>query len=249
MKLNFVSDLHQEFLGYKWDLVKTDADVIILAGDIGQGVLGVEWAIRQSEKLDIPIIYIFGNHEYFKNDFSIIDHAKEYTDGTNVRVLNRDIVEFEDYRILGTTLWTDYCLYGEPSKKVAMHAAQDCIADHSLITYDGHIFTTEDALSEHKKDLEFLNIALQSTDKNIVVTHHAPTYHASHPSFRGDMCTPAFCSDLEGFIAERKPKVWISGHSHYAYRKQIWDTLCISNPKGYKFEGVLHFDPELIIEV
>ena len=249
MKINFLSDIHLEYLGYQYDLAKTDADIIVLAGDIGNGLLGVEWAIRQSEKLEKPIFYVFGNHEYYNNDFTLVERAKKYAKDSIVTIMDRDIVEIDEYLIAGTTLWTDYCLYGEPQQWVAMHAAKDSIADHSLVTYDDHIFTPEDALKEHKKDLEWLNSALQSTKKKIVITHHAPTFHAAHPHYRGDMCTPAFCSDLEGFIAERKPVVWINGHSHYSYRKQIGDTICMSNPKGYRHEGVLHFDPKLIVEV
>jgi predicted phosphodiesterase len=251
MKINFVSDIHLEFLGYNWILSDTDCDLVILAGDIGAGIFTYEWAAREAERLKKPIVIIAGNHEYYNyiNDFNLIEDAKKYLKDTDVHVLDRDVFEFQGYKIFGATLWTDYLLYGKKLRKTAMQACQKFMNDHRLINYEGHVFTPEDALKEFKKSFKWLNKELQTTAKKIVVTHHGPTFHASHPMYRGDMCTPGFVSDLEGFIIERKPLLWISGHSHYCYKRQIGDTLCISNTKGYRNEGVIGFDPELIVEV
>ena len=42
MKLHVLSDLHTEFADFSPP--ETDADVVVLAGDIGVGLRGVEWA-------------------------------------------------------------------------------------------------------------------------------------------------------------------------------------------------------------
>jgi hypothetical protein len=54
MKIRVLSDLHLEF----WDWVppKSDADIIVLAGDIHVGVRGVEWA-RRSFPMS-PVVYV-----------------------------------------------------------------------------------------------------------------------------------------------------------------------------------------------
>jgi hypothetical protein len=44
MRIRVLSDLHLEFKD--WTPPKTDADVVVLAGDIHVGVKGVEWARR-----------------------------------------------------------------------------------------------------------------------------------------------------------------------------------------------------------
>ncbi len=61
MKIQLLSDLHKEFFhdASKWDgLGETDADVIVLAGDIWTGTKGVEWAAELSGYLGKSIIYI-----------------------------------------------------------------------------------------------------------------------------------------------------------------------------------------------
>ena len=49
------------------DWPETEADAVILAGDIGVGVEGVLWAARHHR----PIIYVPGNHELYGHDFNL----------------------------------------------------------------------------------------------------------------------------------------------------------------------------------
>ncbi|ULT24831.1 metallophosphoesterase [Sphingobacterium sp. E70] len=62
MKVHIISDLHREF-GYN-NIDLRVADVVILAGDTDVGVKGISWL--KSLSLNIPIIYVLGNHEYYK---------------------------------------------------------------------------------------------------------------------------------------------------------------------------------------
>lgn len=54
MKIHILSDLHIEFADFS--IPDTDADVVVLAGDIGVGLGGLEWIRGQS--IDKPIIYV-----------------------------------------------------------------------------------------------------------------------------------------------------------------------------------------------
>ena len=58
MKLQLLSDLHNEFYrhGGAPDIADSDADVVILAGDIDVGIHGLTWAISEAQRLDKPII-------------------------------------------------------------------------------------------------------------------------------------------------------------------------------------------------
>ena len=68
MKIQILSDLHNEFLrsgqsnsSHHWSGVipKTDADIIILAGDIDTGINGAQWTIDESARyLNLLSMYL-----------------------------------------------------------------------------------------------------------------------------------------------------------------------------------------------
>ena len=72
MKLHILSDLHTEFVDF--DPPETDADAVILAGDIGVGLEGLGWAARHFR--DRPIIYVPGNHEFYGHDIALTTTLK-----------------------------------------------------------------------------------------------------------------------------------------------------------------------------
>jgi len=86
MKIQILSDLHLEVSHF--DPIKTDADVVILAGDIGKGSMGVEWAAHAFPNQQV--VYLAGNHESYFLDINEIDHAikEEGESHKNVEVLN-----------------------------------------------------------------------------------------------------------------------------------------------------------------
>ena len=65
MKIQIISDLHQEF-GVT-ELLFDHADVVILAGDVNLGTKGVEWI--KTHIPNKPVIYVLGNHEYYKGSY------------------------------------------------------------------------------------------------------------------------------------------------------------------------------------
>jgi predicted phosphodiesterase len=69
MKLHILNDLHIEFEDF--EPPTTDADVVILAGDIGVGMGGLRWA--ETRFPDRPVIYVPGNHEFYRHDIALID--------------------------------------------------------------------------------------------------------------------------------------------------------------------------------
>ena len=65
MKIQIISDLHQEF-GMS-ELSFDQADVVVLAGDVNLGTKGIEWI--KTKIPDKPVIYVLGNHEYYKGSY------------------------------------------------------------------------------------------------------------------------------------------------------------------------------------
>ena len=210
-KLAILSDIHTEFEAFDPDILLEDnPDVVILAGDIGVGTGGVAFA----KTLDpTPVIYVPGNHEYYRQQFfpnlnAMIAMGK----GTNVRVLDGESVEIGGVLFVGATLWTDYALNGNQ----VLALAECKLADQHYITYDGGPFTTAMSLKEHRQAKRALVSELELyegyEDKTVVVTHHAPHPNSIAPQYRDtdDRLTPAFCSDLSNLISRSGQVVLIN---------------------------------------
>ncbi|MFC7348279.1 metallophosphoesterase [Chryseobacterium zhengzhouense] len=101
MKIQIISDLHQEF-GFS-DLSFDLADVVILAGDVNLGTRGIEWIKNKIPKK--PVIYVLGNHEYYKGSYpKTLNKILEAAENSNVSVLENSFVDIEDVRFHGATL-------------------------------------------------------------------------------------------------------------------------------------------------
>lgn len=72
MKAHILNDLHIEFGDF--EPPATDADVVVLAGDIGVGMGGLHWA--QDRFPDRPVVYVPGNHEFYRHDIALINDLK-----------------------------------------------------------------------------------------------------------------------------------------------------------------------------
>ncbi len=110
MKIQVLSDLHIEHNGHI-PLRKTDADVLVLLGDISKGCEGVEWAARERDRVGFTgeILYVCGNHEFYNDihgDFpgSYQDKLAEIRQvgaELNVHVLQNNHFEYGGVRFLG----------------------------------------------------------------------------------------------------------------------------------------------------
>ncbi len=86
MKLHILSDLHTEFSDF--EAPETDADVVVLAGDIGVGTGGIEWAAGQFP--DVPVVYVPGNHEFYGHDIGTTDRLQAAAPG-DIHVLDNRV--------------------------------------------------------------------------------------------------------------------------------------------------------------
>ena len=230
MKLHILNDLHIEFGDF--EPPATDADVVVLAGDIGVCVGGLRWA---SERFpDRPVIYVPGNHEFYHHDIALIDELKAQA-ADHIHVLNDDQVVIDGVRFLGSILWTDFALFGEADKFFAMQQARQQMTDFSIIQNNGQRFTPEDAIRLHTASRDWLTVMLAEPfdGKTVVVTHHAPSSQSVHPRYANDLLTPAFASKLENLMEGDRAALWIHGHMHESYDYEIYGTRVVCNPRGY----------------
>lgn len=247
MKIQIVSDLHIECASFT--LPETDADVVVLAGDIGVGLSGLEWIAGQN--INKPVVYVPGNHEFYHHDIDLIDELRAVAP-SNVHVLNDDMVEINGVRFLGCVLWTDFELFGLTEKYFSVQLAKKNMADFLLIKNGNKIFTPDDSIRLHNKSVEWLTCMLSEPNagNKVVVTHHAPSTASVHPRFARNLLTPAFASNLEDVIDGERVSLWVHGHMHDPVDYEIYGTRVICNPRGYAhFETSHDFNSSLVINI
>jgi len=127
--LSVLSDLHLSLGPLK--LPDANADLVVLAGDVGRPKIAASWASSFTK----PVLYVPGNHEFYGDSIAgTVKELKQMCAGTNIRVLDNDEVIVEGVRFLGTTLWTDFMLFGEGAKRAAaMEEAVRSMRDFSRI--------------------------------------------------------------------------------------------------------------------
>jgi len=247
MKLHVLNDLHIEFEDF--EPPATDTEVVVLAGDIGVGMGGLQWAEKRFP--DRPVIYVPGNHEFYHHDITRIEELKEQAPG-HIHVLNDDQIIIDGVRFLGSIMWTDFALFGEADKFFAMQAARQRMTDFSIIQNNGQRFTPEDAIRLHTASRDWLAAMLaESFDGNtVVVTHHAPSSQSVHPRYARDLLTPAFASNLENLMEGDRAALWVHGHMHDTFDYDIHGTRVVCNPRGYAPNALtLGFRPGFVIEI
>lgn len=277
MKLAIMSDLHNEFdrRGRRNDLIappaghpqtgpdlralKGKADVLLLAGDTDIGREAVRYGAAAAKYLDLPVVMIAGNHEYYDGIYGEVlnDLCAAADKRTKVHFLeNRSAeLDFADarLRVLGGTLWTDYALDGDDRLAVeqAMRAAADGMTDHWIIRQDGdgRLFTPQEALKLHQHSRGWLEAKLAETFDGItvVMTHHGVSARSQPPRFKGSALGACFTSNLDELVAQSRVPLWVHGHTHYSVDYMIGDTRVVAHQRGYPGEAG-QFEP-LIIEL
>lgn len=217
-------------------------DLIVMAGDIHNGLRGIVYADQVAKYLSAPVVYIAGNHEYYHQSIGRLlpafFKAAEHTKG-RVHFLENSVASFtfsgERLNVLGCTLWTDYELNGDA--QTAMRIAQRRMNDYVFINANNNRFAPDDALTMHQKSRLWLHKTLARLRKadpdvrNLIVTHHAPS-----PAFLGGRTgevAPAYASDMSLEFAHLHPAAWIHGHTHYRHDSVEEGIRFVSAPRGY----------------
>lgn len=233
MKIALYSDLHLEFgTDFK---PETDADVMILAGDIitfkDFKPLG-----KFLEGWTKPVLYLAGNHEYYTTEpieegrLKLQVFLNEYN-FPNIKFLDNEAITIQGINFFGGTMWTDYRNY-DP---IAMSIAHNSMNDYRLIRNGDRKLLPSDTIEFHElykqKLIEWFETTLEG--KRIVLTHHAPCTNPNDFHKRSNL-QPAYNSlDMIPIIMKYKPALWCYGHTHESDDQIIGETRIISNPRGY----------------
>lgn len=248
VKLHVLSDIHLEF--ERFVPPPTEADVVVLAGDIWLGSRGVQWAAHTFQR---PVIYIAGNHEYYGGHFRrTLAKMKRVAQGTHVRVLDAEQVVLDGVRFLAATLWTDFAITG--NAVMAQLIAQEAMTDYTRIRAAAYRrLRPEDTRLAHMQARAFLQEALAQPfeGSTVVVTHHAPSRAsiAARHLHKPNHLNAAYASDLAGLMGP-PAALWVHGHTHSSADYWLSGTRVVCNPRGYiPLEPNPGFDPRLVVEI
>ena len=244
MRIHILSDLHLERAPF--DPPATEADVVVLAGDIHNGPDGIEWARRV---FSVPVLFIAGNHEPFGADFfAVADRIRAAAAGSNVEVLDCGEHIYASVRFLGCTLWTDFDLLGAEAKAAAIAFALARVPDFRIVGWGERTFTPGDWIGLHHQHRRWLasRLAEPFAGRTVVITHHGPHAASIVPQYAGHPANPAFVSDLGDLMVGAA--LWIHGHTHYAFDYTLAGTRVVCNPRGYPNEPT-GFREDLVIEI
>jgi predicted phosphodiesterase len=228
-------------------------DLVVLAGDIHNGLRGLVYAEQVADFLSAPVVMVAGNHEYYHHDFAVLlpalRHAAERL-APRVTFLENSAASFtfgnEALRVLGCSLWTDYALNGDA--RSSMLQAQEMMNDYSFIRNGRRLFSPWDARAMHETSLAWLHKKLvEGRSKNLIVTHHAPSGLVLGQ--RQGRIAPAYASEIIGQFAGKPPAAWIHGHTHFRHDSMVAGIRLVSAPRGYVgFDGdrALQFVPGIL---
>jgi UDP-2,3-diacylglucosamine pyrophosphatase LpxH len=245
MRIHVLSDLHLEH-DPDWRPPQVDADALVLAGDIDAGLRGMAKFTRHGKR----VLYVPGNHEYFGENMGGLGAAMRlYSKACGVTLLDSDEAVIDGVRFLGTTLWTDFELFGADKLQLAQAAADRYMNDYICINSGSKgCLTPADALAMHKKAVAWLEQKLDQPFEGptVVITHHAPHPRSIDAAHARKMMAAAFASDLTRLMG--KPQVWIHGHVHHSFDYEVNGTRILSNPKGYGQEN-RDFQPDYVLTI
>jgi predicted phosphodiesterase len=246
VKIRVLSDLHLE-CDEPLAIPYAEADLVVLAGDIHNHAEGLRWAAENFGS-GVPVVYVPGNHEYYDGEFGAMEVAMEDAARSvdNVHYLNNATLvdRYGKWRVLGTTLWTDFELFGKGESQMASSVAA---CEKVMLDYRGVIqiswpepdgeprsFSPSDSLALHQQARAWLEgeLAKPFEGKTIVVTHHAPMKQSLAAQYATDLASAGFVNHLPGLVCE-PVSLWIHGHTHTAFDYTVAGTRVVCNPRGY----------------
>jgi len=230
MKLRIWSDLHNEINTPDIKSFDINGDVLILAGDIDR-IYNKSRLVAFLEYVSTRhnyVLYIAGNHEFYNDDlFLAIPKLKEATKHlNNVFILENDSVEIDGLKFFGATLWSYV-----PEKKKSI--VSDIMNDYHTIKHGTKYITTDITNLLNASTVNyFLN---QGTKDSVIISHHAPIKEMNNPAYADfSPVSCAFNNNLGTLIKNvLRPKLWVSGHTHFNNDIEKYGTRFVANSYGY----------------
>jgi predicted phosphodiesterase len=222
------------------ELEPTGVEVLVLAGDItmARDYANLESVFKPLAKKYRHILYVPGNHEYYKSSpTEVARNLARLTKALPAVVIpENDTVTIAGQRFIAGTMWFRADPTADPSKRF--------MNDFSLIRdFEPWVYEQNAAFEK------VLTTEVRADD--VVVTHHLPAIESVPARFARSAINAFFVCDMAPRVRERQPKLWIHGHSHDRCDYLLGKTRVVANPLGYPNEvkSLEAFEPSFQVEV
>lgn len=226
MKINYFSDVHLEWQDCQ--LPDNDADIVIAAGDIGYPYEASEW-LKRIEK---PVLYIAGNHEYYGGEFgNRMEKLEKHCRDSNITFLDNGTFEYQGFKFFGATMWTDFDLYRR--QDFDMFNAPNVMNDYSQIRLRGSSLAPAYILRKHTESRARLEHFIDTADTSnlVIITHHLPSSLSIDEKYRAHSANPYYATELDSLF--REGMHWFHGHTHSTCEYELFGCEVHANPRGY----------------
>ncbi len=267
MRLQLLSDLHLEAHPHFRGAPVRQADLLVLAGDIGSYQAGSQLddddfglgRFAPARGWPTPVLYVPGNHEYDGQDFDAAHlRLRETCERLGMIWLERAVHVQQGVRFVGTTLWSDFdglsdaaALPGEVLRRreKAFRAANFYLTQ-AATTRNGRPWLAAEMRDQALTCIAWLRQALAEPfdGPTVAITHFAPSLASLDPRYGTAPGTAGFCNALDDLLPAAR--LWLHGHLHCAHDYRRNGCRVVANPLGYLRKGEQElFRPNLAIEV
>jgi len=240
MRIKLLSDLHFEHHDDAAELIQnldSNFDLLVLAGDIDTHDR-IEDTLSNFCREFPEVLFVPGNHEYYKSTpqslEAILDVVNQQHSNLTIFYSRNRSASIQGLNFHGSTAW----FRDDPGNLWYEHNLTDFSQISGLKPW---------VYGEQKKFQEHLEENLAQGD--IVITHHLPSPICVAEQFKTSALNRFFVCDYSDMILDRKPKLWMFGHTHSAFDDYFGDTRLVCNPRGYPGELNIGFDVSKVVEI
>lgn len=242
MRIQLLSDLHLETETFA-PQAAAEADLLVLAGDIDAN----HTQIDLFKDWPVPVLYVPGNHEHDRKDFDqTLDMLRERCNRLGFTMLDceetRITHQGRTIRVLGTTLWNDFELFGPAGLERCMRAARYFVEQVQCATRHGKPMGVAELREEGLRCRDWLREQLTNPahrapqdDATLVITHFAPSLRSNDPRYPLNASTASFCNAYDDLIAHST--LWLHGHLHCRQDYRVGASRVVCNARGLASKG------------
>jgi hypothetical protein len=267
VKIQLLSDLHLEVHPHFVPTSAPDADLLVLAGDVGSYQSGSQLTdadfglarFSPRQGWPVPVLFVPGNHEYDAQDF---DHAharlRDTCERLGIVFLERAVVTLAQLlggsratppvRFIGTTLWSDFDALAQETAEASSRSLLLALREKAFRA--ANFYLRKAGTSRYGQPLlaeQVRELALQCQDwlrETLATPFEGQTVVITHfaPSLQSADprygLTPGTAGFCNGLDALLAQAVlWLHGHLHC--RSDYVNNGCrvVANPLGYARKG------------